>query len=1422
MMQKHIIFIIFTLLFSFSASAQLEVNFSTESTPTPGGTVDVDVSVSNFDDIITLQYFILWDSLVLSYNSILNITDQLEQFSVGSVGTPETAVTLDDGEMSVSWSHSSTNPFTIPDGTRLFTIRLDVVGTDCDSTAVEIGSAGQFQNIEVVNADFEDIGAVSNMLPFALPGTDCGSGGGGGGGQDGIVLRSNSVSGDNGDNICVSIIVDNFTDVQSAQGSMMWDPAVLSYTGNQNNILPGNAFGEADIAQGMLAFNWFDSSGVTPQNLANGTVLFDVCFDVIGAAGTSTTFKFTDSPSMIVFSDSNDEELEFTTSSSTISVNSEGGGGGGNGIVLSSNSVSGDNGDNICIPVLVDNFADVQSAQGSMMWDPAVLSFTGTQNNNLPGNAFGEGSINQGMLAFNWFDNSGVTPVTLANGSSLFEVCFDIIGAAGSSTTFKFTDDPSMLAFSDSNDQEIDFSTTSSTISVAGGGGGGGTDLVITMEDVIGNPGSNVCIPMTADNFTNIQTYQGGLSWDPTVLSYTGTDNSALPGIGFGDTDVDNGNLGFNWFDDTGVTPVSLPNGGTIFEVCFDVIGTSGATSNVDIVDLTNVFVEASDADGNVIDVTTEGGTFTVSGSASFGLSCTAPTFTGGGNACIGVRATGFSNIATVQFQMAWDDSQLTYSNVDDLNQDLSVSEGQFNQTQNDRIRFSWSSTDGEGRNVADGTLLFSVCFDAVQCNGNNLTGNFQFVGDNQVAIEIGNGDGEAIEDVSIDNCSYTISCIDVPCPINFGTASISPPACFGESSGSINVSPTSECGMPVTCTWFQGVPGGAVIETNGSCNLSGVPAGTYILRAEVPGLNVQEMTYEIEAADPIIIDGTIFNVTCGSLGSVNATISGGSGTFNCEWEHNGAVGCNIGDLVSGTYRLLVTDAILGCQQVEDFPVGSDLNLSGTATATEAGCDGGSISITLNQTGDFTYSWSHPDATDAPVQNGLAPGSYNCTITSVNGECSTVVSAVVGNGVEPASVVSLVTTNTSCNGNDGTAQFEIVGGCLPYACEVMAPDGTMIPCENLENLSAGVYGIMFSDASTNPAVVESFTISMADEITVVATTTSQTNISPGTITTAVSGGTPGYFYNWAPESAPGLVQGAMNQNNLEAGEYGLTVTDAAGCTWSISEAIVIADDTDPEAPIVLDTSISTFDVSCGNECDGEWDATVTGSSPFVFVFTNSAGQSFEYSSLPATGLCSGDYTLVITGSLGMSTSLNTSIGGDDPIEVTLSSDECDDGNDTGSLLVSVTGGAGGYGYTWSPIDDTTSNPEGLSAGAYEVVVDDNNGCSVSRIFTVEACIDPPPPGECGSSSTVLTPNADGVNDALTVICADEYPNTFAVYDRWGRLVFDAVNYQGTWDGTDLNGNIVTEGVYYWVMDSTFDNGDHRIFKGYVNVIRETE
>ena len=75
---------------------------------------------------------------------------------------------------------------------------------------------------------------------------------------------------------------------------------------------------------------------------------------------------------------------------------------------------------------------------------------------------------------------------------------------------------------------------------------------------------------------------------------------------------------------------------------------------------------------------------------------------------------------------------------------------------------------------------------------------------------------------------------------------------------------------------------------------------------------------------------------------------------------------------------------------------------------------------------------------------------------------------------------------------------------------------------------------------------------------------------------------------------------------------------------------------------------------------------------------------------------------------------------------------------TGSANVSVNGGAGGYSYLWNT-NQTTSNLQGLNAGAYWVSITDQNGCNDSVNFTISE-----PPALV--SSGIVTNSSFGGND----------------------------------------------------------------------------
>lgn len=66
---------------------------------------------------------------------------------------------------------------------------------------------------------------------------------------------------------------------------------------------------------------------------------------------------------------------------------------------------------------------------------------------------------------------------------------------------------------------------------------------------------------------------------------------------------------------------------------------------------------------------------------------------------------------------------------------------------------------------------------------------------------------------------------------------------------------------------------------------------------------------------------------------------------------------------------------------------------------------------------------------------------------------------------------------------------------------------------------------------------------------------------------------------------------------------------------------------------------------------------------------------------------------------------------------------------------------------------------------------------------------------------IITPNNDGVNDALVMDGIGRFPqNELFIYNRWGRLIYEQENYQNDWEGT-WNGKPVPNGTYYYVFNN---------------------
>ena len=160
----------------------------------------------------------------------------------------------------------------------------------------------------------------------------------------------------------------------------------------------------------------------------------------------------------------------------------------------------------------------------------------------------------------------------------------------------------------------------------------------------------------------------------------------------------------------------------------------------------------------------------------------------------------------------------------------------------------------------------------------------------------------------------------------------------------------------------------------------------------------------------------------------------------------------------------------------------------------------------------------------------------------------------------------------------------------------------------------------------------------------------------------------------------------------------------------------------------------------------------------------------------------------------------------------------------GSIYLNIQGGAPPYTIEWSN-GATTEDLVGLSSGLYVVTLTDTGGCITrdsiflsdpvnTSIGQIEA------EGEFRGIKIPngFTPNGDGFNDTwkMNGLSPVLEQNEVMIFDVRGKLVYRMQNYREQWDGRDLNGNVLSEGDYFWIFRSANAAG---MIKGSVNVMR---
>lgn len=522
---------------------------------------------------------------------------------------------------------------------------------------------------------------------------------------------------------------------------------------------------------------------------------------------------------------------------------------------------------------------------------------------------------------------------------------------------------------------------------------------------------------------------------------------------------------------------------------------------------------------------------------------------------------------------------------------------------------------------------------------------------------------------------------------------------CFGDSTGTIDLTVNNGT-PPYTYQWSNG----AITE-----DLTGVPAGTYTVTVtDFYGVTVSDSATVGQPAQLVASVSTISNADCfgAATGALDLAVTGGTAPYTYAWSPGGATSEDTSGLLAGTYTVTVTDAN-GCSTTASGTISEPDTLTiAVASVTDATCSGfadGAIDVTVDGgTGPYTYAWS-PGAGATEDTSGLLAGTYTLVVTDANG-CTATTTATVGEADQLQ--ISLVgVTDVSCNGfTDGAIDIDVTGGTAPFTYAWSAGGGAT---QDTSGLAAGSYTVVVIDANGCSA---SATYNVTEPNTLTASLVASSDATcagdaNGAIDIDIAGGTGPFTYAWSPGAGA-----SQDTSGLLAGTYTVVVTDANGCTTTLTETI-----SEPDTLEVNDAI--TNNVTCAGGSDGSIQTFIAGgTAPYTFAWSPGGATSQDTS-----GLMAGTYTVTITDANGCTADETFTITEPDSLDlelVTVTDVTCAGAND-GAIDLEVTGGTAPYTYSWTPGGATSQDTSGLEQGTYTVVVTDANGCTATTTATID-------------------------------------------------------------------------------------------------------
>jgi gliding motility-associated-like protein len=484
--------------------------------------------------------------------------------------------------------------------------------------------------------------------------------------------------------------------------------------------------------------------------------------------------------------------------------------------------------------------------------------------------------------------------------------------------------------------------------------------------------------------------------------------------------------------------------------------------------------------------------------------------------------------------------------------------------------------------------------------------------------------------------------------------------------------------------------------------------------------------------------------IICGN-NPVQLNVTGSFSSIN--WT-GGSSGANLTVSLPGTYTVTVTNAA-GCSGTTSATLNTGAALQPAITALPYQCNG---QITLQADAGFaTYNWSNTSGN--PSLTVSQSGDYTVTVTDINGCTGTALQAVT---IPTPPQVAVNGNAVICAGKSTT--LNATAGFQTYQWS---------SGQNTASITANQaipYTVTVTDAN-NCTATALFTVSLAPPL--IPQFTGNGNICPGA-STVVGSTQPFATYNWSNGQTTPTV------TLTQAGNYTLSVSDAAGCTGvasfdinlnpAPSTAIVVQPfDCKGSMTLSAGNGFSTYNWNNGPTTSG---ITVTQAGTYTVTITNSltcTGTATALVALAVSDTVRVEKTSCNPAQLGTTVNSFNKANGCDSVVITrtlaaapatatatVTSDfngfsvACA-GSSDGKAQVTPNVGVAPFTFNWSN-GATTATVQNLSAGNYIVTFTDAAGCS----GTANVALNQPPPIAPQIDATNPTCEATGAIDVQTI------------------------------------------------------------------------